>query len=266
MGNCGLRASCASRLRRRVAGPISRYMRPLACPSDLAKTPKSDRKMSGGRSWWPWRAPRLCRNDKSRSLRANRDTVRLHSIWRVHHGRERMPRAKPCPYSPNAGINYAVSLRKELAALCGGSIRPCSRARSGRAPSLETDAWAASPDVAVSSGYLHFAVDFALCDAEHMAPYSGRRSSAMKGHSITRPTLSTIDLRFAGNTALVSRFATDSRRSKLRRARPIRADRWCASRSVDRTRPRNIARIRFYSMLSGFRFLPWAVSGRPWMR
>ena len=31
-------------------------------------------------------------------------------------------------------------------------------------------------------------------------------------------------------------------------------------------RPRNIARIRFYSMSSGFRFPPWAVSGGPRMR
>src|SRR5579863_6957030 len=55
--------------------------------------------------------------------------------------------------------------------------------------------------------------------------------SAIKGHSIARPTLSTIDLHFAGNTELASRFETDSWRSKLRRACPIRAGRrnWCAS-------------------------------------
>jgi hypothetical protein len=48
--NCETRARYLSKLRRRVAGLISRYMRPVACPSDLAKAPKSARKISAERS------------------------------------------------------------------------------------------------------------------------------------------------------------------------------------------------------------------------
>jgi len=46
-GRCGVRASCASMPRRRVAAPIGEYVRPRACPSAWTQMLKSGRKMLG---------------------------------------------------------------------------------------------------------------------------------------------------------------------------------------------------------------------------